>query len=274
MAEENKIRDAADAIKGIADSIPVYQDVVQPAAKEVGLALQTIVKTIHIALAPIGALVWGYDQVKEFITAKLADKLRNIPQDEIQTPPANVAGPILEALKYTGYQESLRELYANLLASSMDKMTALKAHPGFVEMIKQMTPDEADLMHFFARGTPLPLINIRAKLKDGGGGLTILKHFSLFGFDAGCDYPELTPSYLDNLCRLGLIEIPAYSYYTDKKLYEPLEDDKQIKEIIGQISKEANKTPEVDRGRVEITELGAQFITACVQDHLLLRANK
>lgn len=79
MSEENKIRDVVDAVTGVAKAVPVYQDVVQPAAQEVGKALQTVAKTVHVALAPVSALVWGYDQVKEFVSTKVADRLKNVP---------------------------------------------------------------------------------------------------------------------------------------------------------------------------------------------------
>ena len=102
MSDENKIRDAADAVKGIAEAVPIYQDAVQPAAKEIGTALQTVAKTIHIALAPVSALVWGFDQIKDFVSTKVAEKLKDVPPENIATPKPNVAGPALEALKYTG----------------------------------------------------------------------------------------------------------------------------------------------------------------------------
>lgn len=44
VAEESKIRDAADAAKGILEATPVYQDALQPAAKQVGKALETVGK--------------------------------------------------------------------------------------------------------------------------------------------------------------------------------------------------------------------------------------
>ena len=51
--------------------VPVYQDVLQPAAQELGKALQTVAKTVHVALAPVSALVWGYDQIKDFVSTKV-----------------------------------------------------------------------------------------------------------------------------------------------------------------------------------------------------------
>ena len=123
MADEKNIKDVADAVKGIVEAVPVYQDVVQPAAREIGTALQTVAKTIHIVLAPVSALVWGYDQIKDFVSTRVAEKLRGVPPENIVAPKPNVAGPALESLKYTGHQEDLRELYANLLAASMDSRT-------------------------------------------------------------------------------------------------------------------------------------------------------
>jgi hypothetical protein len=54
-----KIKDPADAVKGIVEAVPVYQDALQPAVREIGRGLQTVAKTIHIALAPVAAIGLG-----------------------------------------------------------------------------------------------------------------------------------------------------------------------------------------------------------------------
>jgi hypothetical protein len=135
MGDENKIRDAADAVKGLVEAVPVYEDVLQPAAKEVGAGLQTVAKTIHIALAPVSALVWGYDKLKDYLEERLAEKLKKVPAEKIITPNPTVAVPAVESMRYTAHDPTLRELYASLLASAMNADTADKAHPAFVEMI-------------------------------------------------------------------------------------------------------------------------------------------
>src|SRR6266571_2645882 len=165
MSDESKIRDTAEAVKGIVEAVPIYQDAVQPAAKEIGTALQTVAKTIHIVLAPVSALVWGYEQIKEFVSTKVAEKLKDVPPENIATPKPNVAGPALESLRYTGHEETLRDMYANLLAASMDTRTATCAHPAFVEIIRQLTPDEARLLRLFALPRSFPLLNVRREFK-------------------------------------------------------------------------------------------------------------
>lgn len=165
MSEDNKVRDVIDAVTGVAKALPIYQDVAQPAAQELGKGLQTVAKTVHIALAPVSVLVWGYDQIKDFVSTKVADRLKNVSPENIITPKPNVAGPALESLRYTGHESSLSDMYANLLAAAMDKSTASGAHPAFVEIIKQLTPDEAKLIGLFINHMPFPLIDVRREYK-------------------------------------------------------------------------------------------------------------
>lgn len=268
MCEENKIRDVVDAVTGVAKAIPVYQDVVQPAAQEVGKALQTVAKTVHVVLAPVSALVWGYDQIKEFVSTNVTERLKNVPPENIITPKPNVAGPALEALRYTGYESSLSDLYANLLAASMDKATAHGAHPSFVEIIKQLTPDEAKLVSLFAGERVLPLVHLRWDFKPNADGQTggkyVLVNYSHLGNMAGCEYPHMTPTYIDNLCRLGLAEVPGIGEYTAKGVYDSLEADPTVKMVMDEIAKNEKITPQIERKYLRVTELGKQFAQVCV----------
>jgi Abortive infection alpha len=270
MSEESKIRDAADAVKGIVEAVPIYQDALQPAAKEIGKGLETIAKTIHIALAPIAALVWGFEQIRDFVTTRVAEKLKDIPQERIQTPSPMVAGPALEALKYTGHEESLRELYANLLATSIDSETAASAHPAFVDMIKSMTPDEAKIMNLLATRRAYPIIDLKVTYKEGGGFLILHRNVSLISEEAGCQHPQFTANYLDNLCRLGLLEIPFGRFLKESTHYEPIENDPGVLQLKQQFEGDDKRAFGVDRRKVELTDLGKQFVGACVIDKSLM----
>lgn len=76
------------------------------------------------------------EQIKDFVKTKVSSKLEDIPPENISTPDPSIAGPTLESLRFTGHKESLADMYASLLATSMDKETAKSAHPGFVEIIR------------------------------------------------------------------------------------------------------------------------------------------
>jgi hypothetical protein len=264
----SNVKDTAEAVKGIVEAVPVYQDAIQPAAQEVGKGLQTVAKTIHIVLAPVSALVWGYEQIENFVSTRVAEKLSNTPNEELIEPKPHVAGPALEALRYTGHEESLRDLYANLLAASMDAKTASTAHPGFVEIIKQLTPDEARMLNLFTGTQRLPILTVHSRSEDEQRGFKeVFKNFSLFGQESGCEHPHLSPSYLDNLARLGLIEIRGEKYYTASDAYEELENHPSIIEIKRQIDEQDGAKSETQKGMIDITNLGEQFIKACVIDH-------
>ena len=106
----------------------------------------------------------------------------------------------------------------------MDTRTATGAHPAFVEIIRQLTPDEARLLRLFAQPRPFPLLNVRREVRVETaierGGRDVLVHFSLLGWEAGCEFPDMTPAYIDNLCRLGLTEVPTFSEYTAPGIYD------------------------------------------------------
>ncbi len=268
MADENTVRDVVDAVAGVAKVVPVYQDVLQPAAQELGKALQTVAKTVHVALAPVSALVWGYDQIKDFVSTKVADRLKNVPSENIVTPKPNVAGPALESLRYTGHESSLSDLYANLLAASMDKATASGAHPAFVEIIKQLTPDEAKIVGLFAFPIAFPLVTVRWEYKSAtpeeSGGMDVLVNFSQIGNQAGVEFLNLTPTYIDNICRLGLAEIPSMFQYSGKGVYDPLENAPEIINSKLNIEKNQKLRAVIERKGLRVTELGKQFAHVCV----------
>jgi hypothetical protein len=67
-------------------------------------------------------------------------------------PKPMIAGPTIDAMKYCGSEPHLRDLFANLLATAMDARTAENVHPAFVEIIKQLSADQAKMIKLAARG--------------------------------------------------------------------------------------------------------------------------
>lgn len=264
-AGENKTRDVIDAVTTLVQAVPIYQDVAQPAAREIGKALGTVAKTVNMALAPIGVLVWGYEQLQGFIAGKVADRLKNVPPEDIITPKPNVAGPAMDALRYAGHEDTLSDMYANLLASAMDRSTAKAAHPAFVEIIKQLTPDEARILSLFTSQGAYPVINLMNVRSDGGGGYEWIVHFCHLGKMCGLDDEGPVPAYLDNFCRLGLMAIPPGLYLTADGVYNELENDPVILRSAKLIEQDPARKHRIDRLAIRTTELGRQFIEACVK---------
>lgn len=260
-------KDIIDSVKGVVEAVPIYDDMLQPAAKELGKGLLTVAKTVNLALSPLQGVVWGYEKIKDRFFPKIEERLKNVPPENIVTPNISVAGPIMEALRYTGSEEALSDLYANLLAASMDKTTATTAHPAFTEIIKQLTPDEARLIALFPSEPYMPLIDIRRGTKVGGSVesfVTAYANHSELGDMAKCEHLDLVPAYLDNLVRLGLAEITEGRYYTAPGVYDSLENSQTAKAFKEAIEKNPQYVCEFNRKFVGITTLGKQFARVCV----------
>ena len=262
MTEQNKIRDAADAVRGLVKAVPIYEDLAQPTLQEVGHLSGRLVRA---ALAPLRGLVWGAEKAEEFLEASVARRLAQVPDDKIISPKLLVAGPITQALVFAGHEPELRELFAALLATAMNADTASDAHPAFVDMIRQMDPDEARLMkHLAPPSAPLPLLELRSRQSDGAqAGFSVLeRRFGTISYDAGCERPDHLPEYLDNLGRLGLLEIPMGLSLTNPGAYETLRDHEHVRVWQARLAVLA-LTVELEHEMVRLTSLGVQFCDAC-----------
>ena len=270
MSESSKIKDAAEALAALSDSVPVYKDAIQPGAVEIGKALGTIGKAVNAALSPLKFVVWGYEQIELYLTDKVSEELKDVPPERIISPDLTVAGPAVEAMKFAGHKQVLREMYARLLARAMDSDTATSAHPAFVEIVKQLTPDEAKAMKHIWGREAIPLVTIKArhvepedKLSLGGREEEHLRNFSLVGYEASCDHPGLAPAYLDNLARLKLIDIRDLTF-ADESLYEPLESHEELSDLLGEIADNPDREVKFKRHIASTTELGRQFCAICM----------
>lgn len=263
---ESSTEGTINAVTGLVKEIPIYQDAVQPIAKQTGKTLETVGRTVNAALIPIRGLVWGIEKIEEFVHTKVSKKLEDVPPENICIPDPSVAGPALESLKYTGHKESLSDLYANLLASAMDLSTAKNAHPGFVEIIRNMSSDEAKVLEYILENQAIPIVDIRKVFKNGNGGSVAINELvSTVGFDANCEHKELSGSYLINLERLGLIEIPKDSYLTAENVYDRILNDPPVKAIIEKLNEgDEEYKGDVKKYHARPTVFGKQFGEACV----------
>lgn len=264
--EESTVEGTIKAVTGLIEKIPVYEDAFQPIAKETGKALGTVGKAVNAALSPLRGLVWGIEQIEGFVSNKVSEKLEKVPPENIQTPDPSVAGPALESLRFTGHKESLSELYANLLATSMDSETARNAHPGFVEIIRNLNSDEAKLLSYLLSVGPQPIIDIRQEEKSSGSGYEISESVCTLGHDASLEHRDLVGTYLDNLERLGLVEIPRGRFLTSDGVYDRILNDPPVKAIEEKINASENHKAAFVKYFVRLTQLGRLFGAACVKN--------
>lgn len=255
--------DPNEVLKAVGDNLPVkeaYADALKPAMAELGIGLGTLAGTIRLALIPLEFLVYKGDQIREKFMPDLENRLETVPPHRIQTPAPEVAGPIFEALRFTAQNDELRRMYANLLGTAMDSETARSAHPAFVEVLKQITPDEARAWREIGGDLPAKyMAMIEVRNLSGDMYRTDLSHF----LDAkNCEYPDLIPTYVTNWIRLGLIEVIDGTAADES--YKEIEEHELIVRARSAIESVEGHTAELHRSACAVTPFGEQFVAACV----------
>lgn len=206
----------------------IGEHIVKPTAKVVG----TIPDVINRLLVPVHQWIEEGKYNLEKTKKILAIKLENIKPENLVSPDSHIAVPALQYISYCMDNEELRDMYANLLAASMNKVVRNGVHPSFVEIIKQLCPDEAKILRHIAQQEGFPLLGIRYENPKTSDGFDIVKHFSDIGYKTNCEYPQDFPKYLDNLVRLGLVELEGMRSLTFKEFYQPLNEHPDFQKLL------------------------------------------
>lgn len=238
-----------------------YDDIIHPAARNVGQALDTLTSTLNIFLAPVSWAVYGFKHIDTAVKAKLTEKLSDSPIENLSEPESNIVIPAYEALRYSLDKESLKEMYINLIASSMLNDKKDKAHPAFVEVIKQLSPFDATFLKSIHPELKLqiPKIKIRLQISETNpSGIDVYRSVLSPKYFTDLSLIDKYLFSLDNLERLKIITIKDSYSLGDETLYD---------DIITSIdqdafSKKRADTPYVNliKGNISITAFGKQFV--------------
>lgn len=240
----------------------VYDDIAHPTANAVGQLVSFVPRTIKVWLGKWEKWILNGEYAIAETEKLLAEKLKNVPEENIVEPEPYVAVPAIQQLSYSIDNPDLREMYANLLAASMNTDTKWSVHPGFVDIIRQLTPDEAKLLKYLSKHTHQPVIDVRQKLANNVGYLELVRRFTNIAEEV-CDNPDGIYSYLDNLERLKLIEFHVGVYLTKSELYAPLENHPSIQRLMAKPLSEGDKM-EIKKGKFDVSAFGNEFIKICL----------
>ncbi|MBU1055414.1 MAG: DUF4393 domain-containing protein [Proteobacteria bacterium] len=252
MNQEKEIIDAAKAL-GLGDLIPeVYRDMLQPAVRQVGEGLAVIAKAVKISLAPLEAGVWGYQQIKEWLSFRVTSILAKKQVKKIQAAPFNIAGPLVLQLIFAKDEPDLKNLYASLLATAMDADDN-SAHPSFVSIIQQLTPDEAKILQYVAKiDEKWPSLSEDTSV-EGYAKDSVDSKFKKWCEEAGVKKLDGSETYMDNLIRLRIFR---HVVGNDAK-YEPPGYNRH-----GDYGASVSNT---EYELLELTSFGRHFINACIE---------
>lgn len=239
-----------------------YDDLVHPSAKSLGNTLSFLPRTIGVWLGKWEKWIINGEESIKLTMEAMSEKVSKIPEEKLTEPEPYVAVPAIQQLSYCYNSEELREMYANLLVSSMNIDTKWNVHPSFVDIIRQLTPDEAKLLKYLSSHPEQPMIDVRHHLANDGGYIEVIRGFTNIS-EGICDNVNGIYAYLDNFERLKFIEIPEGVYLSDDMLYTPLENHPLIKQVMNRALPEGERM-EIRKKKFYVSTFGKEFMKTCL----------
>lgn len=223
----------------------------------------------------------------------IASEVAKIPENSIKEPDYSILGPAFEASTYYVNNETVRGMFAKLVASSVDERKDGITRSAFVEFVKQMSIVDANLLKKLANRPSVPMADLGRELPDNKGVTDFKSEILPIDFESNPEIRKLLPSAIINLDRLGLIKSTytvwksAFNYEqefqqtpeyielkteldeTRKKYTESI---KVIKSMHLNVDPNAipsmelfiNSKISVGKGRIFLTNLGKDFISVCL----------
>jgi len=204
--KEITIEEEKHPISEIIERLPTAQ-VGKPSFARLGNALGALTEA---GLHKIGmARVLAYNEQQNLELSKNLERLVTEFQDEepVVTIPVELAQPVIERLSFVK-DSKIAGLFIKLLSTAGHEASAGLAHPSFVHVIDQLTPDEAILLNALEGVKDMEFIEYGVKnpLPEASGATYIHSHyFSRLYEIEDLSYPENCEFYMDNLISLGLL---------------------------------------------------------------------
>lgn len=148
---------------------------------------------------------------------ELMSKADQIPTENRIEPDIDTIATTLDAAKYRINKQEIRDMFSNLIVSAMDDSKVDGIHPSFSEMIKMLSPLDAQNLYYLYQNQDTTIVRIVLE-KENGSYIEKAKHFYL-GNPECQDIRLIEPS-IDNLIRLKLVDVTYDEWRSNDSLYE------------------------------------------------------
>lgn len=253
---------AREAVRLPALLSDVYGDLLRPGVKQVGRALETVVGLGNTILWPVALANEKARIALDKNLEKYRAQMENVPEEEVVNVPPEIGVPIAEKLAYVT-DEELSDLYVNLLAKASTKETAKFAHPSFVNVINNLSPDEALILKDFHTRVLIPFVTAQLTKKESSDFRIAGDVLTGVETRLPLSFPQNVVAYLSNLEGLGLIQIRRDLKIVQPDLYDTLEA--AYKPACEKLNSD-RETLELKfvHGKIDVTPFGKIFMNACL----------
>ncbi len=241
------------------------EELTKPVAQSIG---KTINDLWFLALGGISQIAEKkrikYAQALEEFKNSLEEKANAIPNENRTEPDTQIACQALQDAKYCVENEQIREMFANLIASTMDNRVSKTVHPSFSSILKQMSAADAKFLTKFVKVDLLPVCRIQEVNKEN-------REYSILFSDL---YIEETDTFeqtiydnafiISTLNRLGLIDVIYTSFVARQNVYDVFFNSLFFKSCVEHEKTNADIRIELKTGCMELTNLGRIFLEVCL----------
>ena len=230
-----------------------------PVAESTGLTLQNL---WDLVFGPFDSFV----QKKKLIRQRdfqdfkrnFENQVSSIPEDSLKEPKLSILGPILEASKFYFEEKPLRDMFAALAAASVDERKERYMHPSFPEIIKQMSPLDAENLKLFC--SQLPVAEYYKEKKGSNVRQTIISN--VFISNKNVSDIELQSQSISSLSRLGLLDVEYEKTVLADRFYWKFYGTDYFISLTRRLNDEGFLSG-ITRGRARLTPLGKAFTSVC-----------
>lgn len=247
--------------------LEVYGDLLKPGVSQVGQAIGTLLGYGNTILMPLALKNEKSEITIQSNLNKYRQKLEDIPEENIQSVVPEIGVPILEKLMYVS-DDTLVELYTELLAKSSDKQQCNSTHPSFVNIINSLSPKEVKILELINEKS-LALVFVSVLTDTDSHPIEQVSDLAL----EDDIYDENATAHISNLVGLGLIDTTFNTQFKNTQRYVELED--KIKQVYSNAPIDLNTNDimlhlkkgdiSFSRGTVRISSFGGLFLKACTK---------
>lgn len=210
---------------------------------------------------------------------EISENINEIPEENIVNPRKSIVMNAMEGARNSLEEDSIREMYAKLIASACDSRKQSDLHPSYVEIVKQLSPNDAKLLEQLRVLDKSPSVEYFTSTHDGGE-IDLSSNFVLPFVQ---NYLQ-TVNGLENLIRLNLVTFAKGRHLVDSKVYTSFESpalklstvndagkfllkiavDQQKNININDSTYNPVNGIELRKSYVEITSYGKSFVRICI----------
>jgi hypothetical protein len=194
--------------------------------------------------------------------------------------PPRTAIPMLESASLED-DETLQDVWARLIANSTDPNFKESLHPGYIEIVKQMSPDEAIILNSFLKAKNYPLLfsnHVSQKYADTGNEAmryfwkeqkdkpsyaTIFEMYLHHCKSLNLKNPADSRVYIDNLLRLRIVELGHDFSGVERDTTHWLQTRMHGSSAVDK----ANVTIPARDEYLRMTTFGQSFVAACISEN-------